>query len=114
MTGQFIGQLILWLIVAVIAIFILYWVMHWLYRRSTKEVAFVRTGSVGARTCVVAPRLTLGGHGEDPGTTLPAPAGGGAWRDVLSGRRHEPGEQVLREILTPAPAALLIDEEALT
>ena len=44
MTGELIGQLILWLIAAVIVVFILYWVMHWLYRRSTKEVAFVRTG----------------------------------------------------------------------
>ena len=44
MTGQFIGQLILWLILAVIVIAIIYWVMQWLYRRSTKEVAFVRTG----------------------------------------------------------------------
>ena len=42
MTGQLIGQLILWLILAVIVIAIIYWVMNWLYRRSTKEVAFVR------------------------------------------------------------------------
>ena len=48
MTGELIGQLILWLIVAVIVVFILYWVMHWLYRRSTKEVAFVRTGLGGS------------------------------------------------------------------
>ena len=49
MTGQLIGQLILWLILAVIVIFILYWVMNWLYRRSTKEVAFVRTGFLGEK-----------------------------------------------------------------
>ena len=47
MTGELIGQLVLWLIVAIIAIFITYWVMSWLYRRSTKEVAFVRTGFLG-------------------------------------------------------------------
>ncbi|MEO0994738.1 MAG: SPFH domain-containing protein, partial [Pseudomonadota bacterium] len=52
MTGQVIGQIVLWLIVAVIAIFILYWVMHWLYRRSTKEVAFVRTGFLGERVVI--------------------------------------------------------------
>ena len=52
MTGQLIGQLILWLITAVIAIFILYWVMHWLYRRSTKEVAFVRTGFLGEKVVI--------------------------------------------------------------
>ena len=44
MTGELIGQLILWLIFAAIVVFVLYWGMHWLYRRSTKEIAFVRTG----------------------------------------------------------------------
>ena len=52
MTGQFIGQLILWLITAVIVIAIVYWVMTWLYRRSTKEVAFVRTGLLGEKVVI--------------------------------------------------------------
>ena len=52
MTGQLIGQLILWLIAAVIVVFIIYWVMHWLYRRSTKEVAFVRTGFLGEKVVI--------------------------------------------------------------
>ncbi|MEM9792247.1 MAG: SPFH domain-containing protein, partial [Pseudomonadota bacterium] len=52
MTGLLIGQLILWLILAVIVIFILYWVMNWLYRRSTKEIAFVRTGFLGERVVI--------------------------------------------------------------
>ena len=52
MTGYIIGQLILWLILAVIVIFILYWVMHWLYRRSTKEIAFVRTGFLGEKVVI--------------------------------------------------------------
>ncbi len=52
MTGELIGQLVLWLIVAIIAIFILYWVMNWLYRRSTKEVAFVRTGFLGEKVVI--------------------------------------------------------------
>ena len=52
MTGEFIGSLILWLITAVIVIFILYWVMHWLYRRSTKENAFVRTGFLGEKVVI--------------------------------------------------------------
>ena len=52
MTGQIIGQIILWLIVAVIAVFILYWVMNWLYRRSTKEIAFVRTGLFGEKVVI--------------------------------------------------------------
>ena len=52
MTGELIGQLILWLIFAVIVVFILYWIMHWLYRRSTKEVAFVRTGFLGEKVVI--------------------------------------------------------------
>ena len=52
MTGELIGQLVLWLIFAVIVVFILYWVMHWLYRRSTKEIAFVRTGFLGEKVVI--------------------------------------------------------------
>ena len=52
MTGQIIGQAILWLIAAVIVIAIVYWVMTWLYRRSTKEVAFVRTGLLGEKVVI--------------------------------------------------------------
>ncbi|MDX1732267.1 MAG: SPFH domain-containing protein, partial [Aurantimonas coralicida] len=52
MTGELIGQLILWLILAVIVVFILYWVMNWLYRRSTKEIAFVRTGFLGEKVVI--------------------------------------------------------------
>ena len=52
MTGQLIGQVILWLILAVIVIAIIYWVMNWLYRRSTKEVAFVRTGFLGEKVVI--------------------------------------------------------------
>ncbi|MEM8755129.1 MAG: SPFH domain-containing protein, partial [Pseudomonadota bacterium] len=52
MDGQIIGQLILWLIFAVIVIFITYWVMRWLYRRSTKEIAFVRTGFLGEKVVI--------------------------------------------------------------
>jgi len=52
MTGAFIGALILWLIFAAVVVFIVYWVMHWLYRRSTKEVAFVRTGFLGEKVVI--------------------------------------------------------------
>ena len=52
MSGQLIGQLILWLIFAVIVIAIVYWVMRWLYRRSTKEVSFVRTGFLGEKVVI--------------------------------------------------------------
>ena len=44
MTGQLIGSLILWLIAAVIVIAIVVYLVNWLYRRSSKEVSFVRTG----------------------------------------------------------------------
>jgi uncharacterized membrane protein YqiK len=52
MTGQIIGQLILWLIVAVVAVAIIYVVMQWLYKRSTKEIAFVRTGFLGEKVVI--------------------------------------------------------------
>ena len=52
MSGPIIGQLILWLIFVVIVVFIAYWVMNWLYRRSTKEVAFVRTGYRGEKVVI--------------------------------------------------------------
>ena len=52
MTGELIGQMVLWLIFAVIVVFILYWVMNWLYRRSTKEIAFVRTGFLGEKVVI--------------------------------------------------------------
>ena len=52
MTGQIIGQIILWLIIVVIFVFIAYFVMHWLYRRSSKEVAFVRTGFLGEKVVI--------------------------------------------------------------
>ena len=52
MTGQLIGQIILWFILAVIVIAIIYWVMNWLYRRSTKEIAFVRTGFLGEKVVI--------------------------------------------------------------
>ncbi|MEM6763235.1 MAG: SPFH domain-containing protein, partial [Pseudomonadota bacterium] len=52
MTGELIGELILWIIAAVIVVFVLYWVMNWLYRRSTKETAFVRTGFLGEKVVI--------------------------------------------------------------
>ena len=62
MTGQLIGQLILWLIVAVVVIAIIYWVMQWLYRRSTKEVAFVRTGFLGEKVVIDGGAFVLADH----------------------------------------------------
>ena len=52
MTSGLIGSIILWLIVAVIAIVVVVYLLNWLYHRSTKEVAFVRTG-FGGETVVI-------------------------------------------------------------
>lgn len=51
-SGAFIGELILWIIVAVIVIAVVYWVMQYLYRRSMKEVAFVRTSFLGQKVVI--------------------------------------------------------------
>ncbi len=47
MTTSLIGPIILWLIVAIIFIAVIVYLLDWLYRRSTKETAFVRTGLGG-------------------------------------------------------------------
>src|SRR3712207_3202758 len=52
MTGQLIGALILWLILAVIVIAVAVYLVNWLYRRSSKEVSFVRTGLFGERVVI--------------------------------------------------------------
>lgn len=52
MTSGLIGSIILWLIVAIIAIVVVVYLLNWLYHRSTKEVAFVRTG-FGGETVVI-------------------------------------------------------------
>ena len=52
MSGQLIGALILWLIVAIIVIAIVVYLVNWLYRRSSKEVSFVRTGLFGERVVI--------------------------------------------------------------
>src|SRR5918993_1049261 len=52
MTGQLIGALILWLILSVIVIAIAVYLVNWLYRRSSKEVSFVRTGLFGEKVVI--------------------------------------------------------------
>ena len=52
MSGQLIGALILWLIIAIIAIAIIVYLVNWLYRRSSKEAAFVRTGLAGEKVVI--------------------------------------------------------------
>lgn len=52
MSGELIGIVVPWLIVAVIAIAVAAYLMNWLYRRSSKELAFVRTGFGGERVVI--------------------------------------------------------------
>ena len=52
MSANTFGEVLLWLIGLAIAIVILVYIMRWLYRRSTKETAFVRTGFLGEKVVV--------------------------------------------------------------
>jgi uncharacterized membrane protein YqiK len=52
MNAQTVGSLILWLIVLAIVIVIAVYLLRWLYRRSTKETAFVRTGFGGEKVVI--------------------------------------------------------------
>ena len=52
MSVAILGSLIVWLIVAVIVIAIVVYFVNWLYRRSSKEVSFVRTGLFGEKVVI--------------------------------------------------------------
>src|SRR5262245_64469997 len=52
MSGQIIGVIILWLIIAAIIVAALTYLLHWLYRHSTKETSFVRTGFGGQKVVI--------------------------------------------------------------
>jgi len=52
MATGLIGPIILWLIVAIIVIAVVVYLVNWLYRRSTKEVSFVRTGLGGEKVVI--------------------------------------------------------------
>ncbi len=52
MTSDMFGQILLWLIIAAVLITIVVYILRWLYRRSTKETAFVRTGFLGEKVVV--------------------------------------------------------------
>ncbi|RUU67500.1 flotillin family protein, partial [Mesorhizobium sp. M7A.T.Ca.TU.009.01.1.1] len=52
MAAQTFGTFLLWLIVAAIIVVIAVYILRWLYRRSTKETAFVRTGFMGEKVVV--------------------------------------------------------------
>ena len=52
MSGETIGTIVVTVIILAIVIAIAVYLMNWLYRRSSKEVAFVRTGLGGQRVVV--------------------------------------------------------------
>jgi uncharacterized membrane protein YqiK len=52
MAAQTFGNILLWLVIAAIVIVVAVYVLRWLYRRSTKEIAFVRTGFLGEKVVV--------------------------------------------------------------
>ena len=52
MGADVLGAVILWLIAAAIVIVVAVYLLRWLYRRSTKEIAFVRTGLGGEKVVV--------------------------------------------------------------
>ena len=59
MTAGLIGSFILWLIVAIVVIAVAVYLLHWLYHRSTKELAFVRTGLGGEKVVINGGALVL-------------------------------------------------------
>src|SRR3546814_414813 len=52
MTGETLGSIILAIIVLAVVIAVIVYLMHWLYRRSSKETAFVRTGLGGQKVVI--------------------------------------------------------------
>ena len=52
MSAETVGSVILWLIVLAVVIVIAVYLLRWLYRRSTKEIAFVRTGLGGEKVVI--------------------------------------------------------------
>ena len=52
MSADTVGSVILWLIVLAIVVVIAVYLLRWLYRRSTKETAFVRTGLGGEKVII--------------------------------------------------------------
>ena len=52
MNAETVGSVILWLIVLAIVVAIAFYLLRWLYRRSTKETAFVRTGFGGEKVVI--------------------------------------------------------------
>jgi uncharacterized membrane protein YqiK len=59
MSGATVGWTILGVIVAAIVIVLVFYILSWLYRRSTKEISFVRTGAGGQKVVINGGALVL-------------------------------------------------------
>lgn len=59
MSGATIGWTVLGVIIAAIVIVVVFYILSWLYRRSTKEVSFVRTGFGGQKVVINGGALVL-------------------------------------------------------
>src|SRR6202046_3781577 len=59
MSAEAVGSVILWLIVLAIVVVIAVYLLRWLYRRSTKETAFVRTGFGGEKVVISGGALVV-------------------------------------------------------
>jgi uncharacterized membrane protein YqiK len=59
MSGATIGWTILGIIIAAIVIVVVFYILSWLYRRSTKEISFVRTGAGGQKVVINGGALVL-------------------------------------------------------
>src|SRR5215831_13100930 len=59
MSAATIGWIVLGLIVLVVAVVLVFWLLSWLYRRSSKETSFVRTGFGGQKVVINGGALVL-------------------------------------------------------
>jgi uncharacterized membrane protein YqiK len=59
MSAETVGSVILWLIALAIVVVIAVYLLRWLYRRSTKETAFVRTGFGGEKVVISGGALVV-------------------------------------------------------
>ena len=77
MSWQGVGILVVLIVVAAVLIAIGVWLLHWLYRRSSKETSFVRTGFGGQKVVMNGGAFVL-----PPCLHSMGPGGGGVMRQA--------------------------------